>query len=567
MSGVVAGLKALGPKRLMALAGVGLALLALLAALAMRAGDPPMAPLFGDMEARDAAAVVASLERQRVPYRLEAGGTRILAPADQVPRLRLVLAREGLPAGGGVGWEIFDRAESLTTTPFQQDVNRLRALEGEIARTVRGLAGVRTARVHLALPRREAFSRERGEAQASVVLAMQGSQRLDRDGVQAVLHLVATAVPGLKPSGVSIVDSRGELLARGGQALSGPAQAGGAMLSQEEMRRAHELRIGRSVEELLERTLGPGRVRAEATVEMDFDRVQTTEERFDPENQVARSQQSVNEQNRGAEPPPTTVAGNLPGNNEQQSGGGGSQENRQEETTNYEIGRSTRNTVREHPVVRRLSVAVLVDGVAEAKPGEAAPAWRERTPEELARIASLVRSAVGFDDRRGDRVEVVSMRFVAEPAATAEAVGPLGLPPLSPALLARLAESGLLALVALAGILFVGRPMVGRLSAALIPLDMGAAVVASPAASAAVAGPGGAGSVASSAPAPAALTAEGEEAQPLPEPEAFVSLSHVQGQMRASSLTAMAALVEKHPEEALSVLRRWLSPQEAGGKA
>ena len=568
MSGVVAGLKSLGPKRLAALAGTGLALLALLAALAMRAGDPPMAPLFGDMEARDAAAVVASLEKQRVPYRLEAGGTRILAPADQVPRLRLTLAREGLPSGGGVGWEIFDRAESLTTTPFQQDVNRLRALEGEIARTIRGLAGVRTARVHLALPRREAFSRERGEAQASVVLAMQGSQRLDRDGVQAVLHLVATAVPGLKPSGISIVDSRGELLARGGQALSGPTQAGGAaMLSQEEMRRAHELRIGRSVEELLERTLGPGRVRAEATVEMDFDRVQTTEERFDPENQVARSQQSVNEQNRGAEPQPTTVAGNLPGNEGQGAGGAASQESRQEETTNYEIGRSTRSTTREHPVVRRLSVAVLVDGVAEARPGEAAPAWRERTPEELARIAALVRSAIGFDERRGDRVEVVSMRFVAEPAAMAEAAGPLGLPPLSPALLARLAESGLLALVALVGILFVGRPMVGRLAAALVPLDVGPAVVApsAGAATAAVSGPA-AGSVAGpAAAAPAALTAEGGEAQP-PEPETLVSLPHVQGQMRASALTAVAALVEKHPDEALAVMRRWLGPQQDAGE-
>lgn len=543
----------------------GLALLALLAALAMRAGDPPMAPLFGEMETRDAGAVVASLERQRVPYRLEAGGTRILVPVDQVARLRLALAREGLPAGGGVGWEIFDRAESLTTTPFQQDVNRLRALEGEIARTIRGITGVRTARVHLALPRREAFSRERGEPQASVVLAMQGAQRLDRDGVQAVLHLVATAVPGLKPSGISIVDSRGELLARGGQALSGPAATGAAVLSQDELRRAQEMRIGRSVEELLERTLGPGRVRAEATVEMDFDRVQTTEERFDPENQVARSQQSVNEQNRGAEPPPTTVAGNLPGAEAQGSGGGASQESRQEETTNYEIGRSTRSTTREHPTVRRLSVAVLVDGVADAT--ATPPAWRERTPEELARIASLVRSAVGFDERRGDRVEVVSMRFVEEPAAAAEPAGLLGLPALPPTLLARLAESGLLALVALVGILFVGRPMVSRLAASLIPLAVGPAAVAAPAGSAAmpgdtaasVAGPGGMAGA-------AALTAEaGGEAS---APETFVSLAHVQGQMRASSLTAMAALVEKHPDEALSVIRRWLAPpQDAGGQA
>jgi flagellar M-ring protein FliF len=341
------------------------------------------------------------------------------------------------------------------------------------------------------------------------------------------------------------------------------------------MRRAHEMRIGRSVEELLERTLGPGRVRAEATVEMDFDRVQTTEERFDPDNQVMRSQQSVNEQNRGAEPPPTTVAGNLPGGNEGQTGGSASQESRQEETTNYEIGRSTRNTTREHPVMRRLSVAVLVDGVAETKPGEAAPSWRERTPEELARIASLVRSAVGFDERRGDRVEVVSMRFVAEPAAeVAEPAGLLGLPALSPTLLARLAESGLLALVALVGILAVGRPVVGRLSAALIPLELGAAAVASPAAPAAVTGTPAAavaGAVAADAPAAAtALTAEAgdEGAQPSPEPEALVSLAHVQGQMRASSLTAMAALVEKHPEEALSVLRRWLGgAQEAGAKA
>jgi flagellar M-ring protein FliF len=470
MGGVVAGLKGLGPKRLLALGGVGLGLLALLAVLALRAGDPLMAPLYGELEPRDAAAVVATLERQRVPYRLAAGGSQILAPADQVARLRLVLAREGLPAGGGVGWEIFDRGESLTTTPFQQDLNRLRALEGELSRTIRGLAGVRSARVHLVLPRREAFSRERGEAQASVVLAMQGAQRLDREGVQAVLHLVATAVPGLKPQNVSIVDSRGELLARGGQALAGSAQANGLPLGHDELRRAQEMRIGRAVEELLERSLGPGRVRAEATVEMDFDRVQTTEERFDPENQVARSQQSSNEQSRGAEPPPTTVAGNLPGADPQGSGGGGSQESRQEETTNFEIGRTTRNTTREHPVIRRLSVAVLVDGVVEpGAEGGGAPRWRERTPEELARLATLVRGAVGFDERRGDKVEVVSMRFVEEAASGAgEPAGPFGLP-LSAAMLTRLAESGLLALVALLAILLVGRPLVRRISASLQP--------------------------------------------------------------------------------------------------
>ena len=308
---------------------------------------------------------------------------------------------------------------------------------------------------------------------------MQGAQRLDRDGVQAVLHLVATAVPGLKPQSVSIVDSRGELLARGGQALAGPAQA----LSQEEMRRAQELRIGRAVEELLERTLGPGRVRAEATVEMDFERVETREERFDPENQVPRSTQSVTEANRGADPAPTTVATNLPG--QEATPGGGTSENRQEETTNFEIGRTSRNTVRDHPVVRRLSVAVLVDGIAEPP----AP-WRERSPEELARIAALVRSAIGFDERRGDKVEVVSMRFVEDAPATPDAGGFLGLP-ISPALATRLIESGLLALVALAAILLLGRPMVGRFTAVLAPQGvLAGAAGGRPAGAAAPAWPG-----------------------------------------------------------------------------
>lgn len=544
VSGVIAGLKALGTGRLLALGGVGLAVLGLLVALVIRAGQPAMAPLYGELEQRDAAAVVAALERARVPHRLAAGGAQVLVPAEEVPRLRLMLAREGLPAGGGVGWEIFDRGESLTTTPFQQDVNRLRALEGELSRTIRGLAGVRSARVHLVLPRREAFSRERGEAQASVVLAMQGAQRLDREGVQAVLHLVATAVPGLKPQNVSIVDSRGELLARGGQALSGPAAA----QTQEEMRRAQEIRVARAVEELLERTLGAGRVRTEATVEMDFDRVQTTEERFDPDNQVPRSQQSVSENSRNTEPQPTSVATNIPG--AEPAPTGGSQESRQEETTNFEIGRSTRSTQREHPVIRRISVAVLVDGVAEPQT-EGPPRFRERTPEELARIAALVRAAAGLDEHRGDRVEVVSMRFAAPEAEVPEAAGLFGLT-LPPALLARLADTALLAVVALAAILLLGRPVVARLA----PVLAAGPALAAKDAAAAVTEAGANAALPASAAAPPGAAA-------LPSAEDMVTLAHVQGQMRASSLQALTRLVESRPDETLMVLRRWLEPQEA----
>lgn len=551
MGGVIAGLKALGVVRLAALGGAAVVVLGLLAMLAMRAGEPPMGLLYADLEDRDAAAVAAALDRQRIPYQLAANGTRILVPQDQVPRVRLALAREGLPSGGAVGWELFDRGESLTTTPFQQDINRVRALEGEVARSIRTIAGVRSARVHLVLPRREAFSRERGEAQASVVLTMQGANRLDREGVQAVLHLVATAVPSLRPQNISVVDSRGELLARGGQALAGPAGA----TTQEELRRAQELRLSRAVEELLERTLGPGRVRAEATVEMDFDRVETREERFDPENQVARSQQSVNEQNRGAEPAPTTVAGNLPGADQAQ--GGASQESRQEETTNFEIGRSTRAVLREHPVIKRVSVAVLVDGVAEPKPN-GPPTVRERTAEELQRITSLVRSAVGFDERRGDQVQVVSMPFVlpADAAPAAESGGLLGMGlELTPAMITRLVETALLALVALVAILLIGRPAVAKLTATLVP--GGAAALPRGAA-------GGMGTAAlPGAPGTAALPgAEAMAALPPGTSEEMVSLAHVQGLMRASSIQKLSELVTQHPDESLAVVRRWLTPQE-----
>jgi flagellar M-ring protein FliF len=536
---LLAVLRGLGPLRLAALAGVGVATFALLGFLVLRSAEPPMGLLYGDLDQRDAAQVVAALERARVPHRIGRGGTEVLVPEDQVARLRLQLAREGVPAGGSVGYEIFDRGSGLAATPFQQDLNRLRALEGEIARSIRTLQGVAGARLHLVLPRREPFSRDRGEAQASVVLQMRGAQRLDREGVQAVLHLVAAAVPGLRPQQISIVDNRGELLARGGQALAGGQ---GHATTTEELRRAHELRITRAVEEMLERSLGQGRVRVEATVELDTERVQITEERFDPDNQVPRSAQSTTETSRSGEPPNVSVANQLPGAPATQQGGPQSQESKQEETTNFEIGRTTRSTLREQPVMRRLSVAVLVDGIAEPaeQPG-GAPRFRERTPEELERIAALVRGAVGFDERRGDRLEVVSLRFAGEAEPAGEGTGGMLEGLVTPGTVVRLAESGLIALVALAGLLLLGRPAVRRITAALEPR----AALASASAHA-LAAP--------------AVAAGGLAALPTAAEEALVDVAMVEGQLRASSLQRLATLVEKNPEETLVLVRRWLTP-------
>jgi len=545
MQALIAQLMGLGRLRLAALAGLALLTLGGLGFLLLRSGTPPMGLLYGELEARDAGAVVAALERNRTPYRLAAGGTQILVPVEDVARLRLALAREGLPAGGSIGNELFDRGEGLTTTPFQQEMNRLRALEGELARSIRHLHGVRGARVHLVLPRREAFSRERAEAQASVLLTMQGSQRLDREGVQAVLHLVVAAVPGLRPAAVSIVDSRGELLARGGQAVGG---AGGAATA-DELRRAQEARLARAVEEMLERVLGPGRVRAEAAIEMDSDRVETREERFDPENQVPRSQQSVTESNRTTEPANVTVGNNLPGA-DLGGAGAGTQEQRQEETTNFEIGRTVRNVLREQPVTRRLSVGVLVDGVLEPVEGGGTQ-WRERNEAELARIATLVRSAVGFNEQRGDRVDVVSMRF-AEPDMPAAPQHPFGIE-ITGAMVTRLIETALIGVLALLALLLVARPVARRLALTLAP----------PAALAA-GGEGGAAALAGGG--PPGLPGQ-ENAGLLPAgmevgEDGMVNLAQVQGQMRASSITRVISLVEKHPDETLVVLRRWLTPDD-----
>mgnify|MGYP000489295188 FL=1 len=553
MANFVAQLRALGLWRLGALAGTALMVLGLIVWFAIRASQPVMGLLYADLAQRDAGQVIAALDRARIPYRVEGNGSRIMVADDQVGRVRLSLAREGLPAGGNVGYEIFDRNESLTTTPFQQDMNRIRAMEGELARSIASLSGVRAARVHLVMPRREAFSRERGDAQASVMLTMQGAHRLDREAIQAVLHLVSTAVPGLRPQNVSIVDSRGALLARGGQALAGPSAAA----SQDEVRRTQELRLARSVEEMLERSLGPGRVRAEASVDMDFDRVQVTEERFDPDNQVARSQQSVQETSRGSEGAPTTVQNNLPGN---ENTGAGNQESRQEETTNFEIGRTTRSTTRDQPSVRRISIGVLVDGVWEPQ-ANGPPQYRDRSAEELARIATLVRTSVGFDERRGDKVEVVAMRFAEPP-----------LPPdsnersffdiaFTSSTVARIVESALFALVALIAILLLGRPAVKRLVTLAKPAQTNGQI-GSAAANTMTAGALAAGGAAIAGPQGGAGLPMVQGGAASSDPESMVSLAMVQGQMRASSINRLQELVDSNPEQSLNVIRRWIAPPE-----
>ncbi len=276
------------------------------------------------------------------------------------------MAKEGLPSGGSVGYEIFDRSDGFAATEFQQRINETRALEGELARTIRAINGVRAVRVQLVLPRREPFAREQQDAQASVLLTMAGVARLDREGVQAILNLVAAAVPGLRPQNIAVVDSRGNLLARAGAPVGAADQA----LTTEEVRRATELRLSRAVEEMLENSLGAGRVRAEASVRMSFDKVNQThgELRSGRPGDAQHADRQLDKSKTTEAATAVTAQNNLP-NADAGSNPSGAQEDRQEETTNYEISKTVRTLIHDQPQIDRISLAVMVDGHTDGRAG------------------------------------------------------------------------------------------------------------------------------------------------------------------------------------------------------
>lgn len=535
MTSVLSGLRSLGPIKLGAMAAVAIVCFGLLSFLALRGGDEPMALLYADLDLREAGQIVDQLDKAHIAHKTEGGGSRVAVPGSQIDHARMLLAKEGLPSGGSIGYEIFDRSDGLTANSFQQGIAQTRALEGELARTIRSIRGVRAARVHLVLPRREPFARERQEAQASVVLTMAGANRLDEEGVQAILNLISAAVPDLRPQNIAMVDSRGNLLSRAGRP-TGTAAA--AAQTAEELKHSTELRLSRAVEEMLERSIGAGRVRAEAAVDLDFDQVRETQERFDPDGQVVRSQQSSNNSSRNTEAQTNvSVQNNLP-NADAGAQPAGSQEQKQDETTNYEISKTVRTLVREQPQLRRISLAVMVDGVSTRGP-DGTVTWSERPAAELERIATLVRGSIGFNEARGDRVEVVSMKFAGD-TEPADAPAASFLSRFDKSDLYRLVENGLVALGVLAAILFVLRPMALRLSVA-------------PAASSMLPG-----SDASAMPTLAGAANDGA-ARLEGGAEAMTKIANVDGELRVASISRVANLVEERAEDSLAMLRNWLA--------
>jgi flagellar M-ring protein FliF len=535
LQGLFDFLKGLGAARLMAMIAVTAALIGFFAFVIMRVTTPQMTTLFTDLSIEDSSSIIKDLERQGIAYEIRNEGSVILVPRDKVTRLRMKLAEGGLPKGGGVGYEIFDKSDALGTTSFVQNINHLRALEGELARTIRGIDRIQAARVHLVLPERPLFSRETPEPSASIVVRVRGS--LEAQQIRAIRHLVASSVNGLKPQRVSIVDESGQLLADG--AASDIDQAVG-----DDRRAGFEKRMRKQVEDIVSSVVGQGRARVQLSADFDYNKITHTSDKFDPEGRVLRSSQTREEQTAsGADAGQVTVNNELPGNQTNTNPSPTrDQSKKTEETNNYEISRTTKTEVTEAGRVNRISVAVLVDG-AYSKNDKGELVYQERSKEELDRIATLVRSAIGFDQKRGDQVEVVNLRFAEAPqvATISEPTGFLGALQFTKDDVMYVIELGVMMLLGLVVLFMVVRPLVKKILASEEIAALAAAVTAPP-------------------PEPAAVTASNPAMLPGGNSTAhLIDVAQVQGQVHAQSVHRVGELAERNPNETAAIVRQWLS--------
>ena len=528
------------------MAAVTIGLVGFFAFLILRVTAPQMSPLFTDLTFEDSASIVKDLERQGIPFELKNDGAIVLVPKERVPRLRMKLAEAGLPKGGGIGYEIFDKSDALGATSFVQNINHLRALEGELSRTIRALDRVQAARVHLVLPERPLFSRDKIEPSASIVLKVRGA--LEPQQVRAIRHLVASAVNGLKPERVSVVDEAGRLLADGARA-DNDTGAGA-----EERQANYERRLREQIEGIVSSVVGPGRARVQLTADFDFNRVTQTSEKFDPESRVLRSSQTREEssgtfENRDGQ---VTVGNELP--NAQQRQGEPpittptvrDQQKKSEEIVNYEISRSTKTEVTEGGRINRVSVAVLVDG-SYVKNDKGETTYLPREKDEIDRIATLVRTAIGFDQKRGDQVDVVNLRFAEVPTfSIPEPQGISALLDFAKDNIVHWIEQLVMLLLGLIVLLFVVRPLMQRMLAPDAPPTPQASIAA------AIAGGDMQGAIAAGATA--------EEIKAVPNQTAkMIDIVQVQGQVHAHSVQKVGEIADKNPNETVAIIRTWLN--------
>ena len=542
MDQVVKALQGFGIGRLAAILGAGAGAAAILVAIMLKMGGAPTSLLYANLDLKEAGQITAQLDQSGVKYEVKGDGSTIFVDRDKVASTRLLLSGKGLPTSGSVGYEIFDNAPAMGQTDFVQTLNRQRALEGELARTIRAIQGVSFVRVHLVMPHRQLFEEDAEQPSASILIAT-GAGRVGPEQVRAIRNLVAGAVPELKPERVSIADQQGELLAAEGDgAVDG---AGGGERTQVEER------IRRTVKDIVEGVVGPGHARVQVTADVDLASHTTQSEHFDPDGQVVRSTQTADEKSNelkaaqsGAASASQNVPGAAPGTPPGAPGGGDtSNTGKQEETTNYEISKTTTTDVQAAGQVKRLSVAVAVDGSTAPAKGGHPGAYTPRTPDEMKRIDQLVRSAMGYDDKRGDQLSVVNVQFNRDlDGEGASVASPFSFDKND---VMRGAELLILAGVAGMIVFFVVKPMLKTAGAGGGPLVT--ALTATPRI-----GPDG-------QPVAGQIAYEGGAlALPGPDTDQRIDIARIEGQVKVSSVKKVSEFVDRHPEESVAILRTWL---------
>lgn len=565
MNGLAEFFRTLGPARLAAMATVAAITIGFFIFLSIRLSTPNMSLLFSGLDLSDSSKIVQSLEAQAIPYKLVGGGSTILVPDNQVSRIRISVAEQGLARGGSLGYEIFDRGDSLGATSFVQNINRLRALEGELARTIQSIENVTSARIHLVLPQRRLFSNENRQATASIFIKT-SSSRLSRNQVMAIQNLVAAAVPDLQPERISIVDQKGSLLARGSSADTASLLS----LSLEEKKISMENRLRGQIETLLEKTVGLGKVRAEVSAELDMNRITSNSEIYDPDTQVILSESSkeiIKNSRENAEEKTVSVNNNLPDQGQDASEDpvikNQSSDTTTETTVNYLNSKTIKTQIHEAGTIKKITVAVLVDGTYQDAGEGNPPVYQSRTDEDLAKLEDLVKSTIGYDEDRGDSVRIINMQFAA--VDYGEETAEEGLFDFNKADIMRFIELGGLMLIGILVIFFALRPLIKLLTSpptAYVPrtaaLEGGAQGQLPPGEQQALAAPVTGPQVALVDDQGRTLSARQIIAQQPGAIDSAIDVAAVEGRIQATALKKVGELVERHPEESAAVVRGWL---------
>jgi flagellar M-ring protein FliF len=467
-----------GKRRGLAIGIVLLASVAAFGSLIYWNSTPDYQVLFSNLSQEDAGEMVAKLKEKKIPFQLSPTGSSILVPKETVYDVRLALTAEGLPKGGGVGFEVFDRT-SLGVTDFVQKLNYQRAMQGELARTIKQIKEVEQARVHIVTPKESLFVEEQKKPTASVFLKTRAGMSLSAPQVEGIVHLVASAVEGMEPNQITVVDTSGRILSK----RNDSSIIGQMSTNQLEYQRNLEEGYKRKIQGMLEEVLGLNKAIARISADIDFQQIDITEERFDP-NSVVRSEQKNTERSsmnsgtravetkseKAAEPPaakgrafvPPETAPKTPA--QTSAPFQANQSERQNETRNFEISKINKHIKSPVGSIKKLSVAVVVDGnykeAVDAKGGGKTKQFTARPSEEMEKLENIVKTAMGYDEKRGDQVEVINMPFSWSVAEEETKGVPAGIPWKDYSLMAYKPLVSLI--LAALFIFFVARPLLKR---------------------------------------------------------------------------------------------------------